>query len=697
MGTTQNPDDGAGYGRPLHAVALVKQVPPADHPGTLDGRGRLLRDGFTAELNPWCRRAVTRAVELGRGSGGRTTVVTMGPPAAADVLREAVACGADEGVLVSDPALAGADCLVTAKALAAAVRTLGPVDLLLVGRGTVDGGTGAVGPMVAALLGLPFAGPALSVEAAGDGRLRAVLQLDGLTETAELALPAVLSVAERSCRPAKAPRDTWPDPAPVRTLTAGRLAGIQPGAASPTRVDRVLPAAPTRRPVLLSGTPAEQAARAVELVATRTAAAASPPVSVSPRAHRAAPGTACDLVEPGAVPAGSRRTGSRAAPSPGAGPEHDRPGAAPGALPAGSGAPWSRTALSPAAGTGRVRSESVAAPGGLAAGGAFAGLRGPGVLAVSGEPEGGGRVLLGEAAEIAARIGGHVVAVTPGADPALLAGWGADAAVRLTGADPRPAAAALAGWIRGSGAPWAVLGGATAWDREVLARLAVLLEAGLLSDLTAASVRSDGHGLPRLVGGKPSAGGTLAEVASDGVPQIATLRTGSLAVREPRAACGPIPEELLEVPGDPLLRRSGRRTEDDFDALERAAAVIGLGTGVAPGDHVEVEPLRAALGAEYAATRKVTDAGALPHSRQLGVTGRDIAPRLYVALGVSGSPHHMAGVRRAHTVLAVNSDPDAEVFRHCDIGIVADWRAVVPALAEAFRRTAVRAPAATPA
>lgn len=103
---------------------------------------------------------------------------------------------------MSDPALAGADCLVTAKALAAAIRTLGPVDLVLVGRSTVDGGTGAVGPMVAALLGLPFTGPALTLEAAQDtDGLIATLQLDAATETVGLTLPAVLAVAERSCPP----------------------------------------------------------------------------------------------------------------------------------------------------------------------------------------------------------------------------------------------------------------------------------------------------------------------------------------------------------------------------------------------------------------------------------------------------------------------------------------------------------------
>lgn len=325
---------------------------------------------------------------------------------------------------------------------------------------------------------------------------------------------------------------------------------------------------------------------------------------------------------------------------------------------------------------------------------------------MTGSPETGGRALIGEAARIARRIGGHVLAVTPAADPEQLRDWGADAALRLTGGDPRPAAAALAGRLRGSRSPWAVLGGASAWDREVLARLAVHLDAGLLSDLTATSVHPDARGRLRLVGGKPSGNGTLAEVGSDGVPQIATLRTGSLTVRAGQAGpvasptritaqiTAPIPVVTLDVPADPLLRRSDRRTEDDFDAVERAATVIGLGAGVAPDHYAEVEPLRALLGAEFAATRKVTDAGALPHCRQLGVTGRNIAPRLYVALGVSGSPHHLAGVERAHTVLAVNRDPDAAVFAHCDIGIVADWRDVLPALTAAFTR--VPAAASTP-
>ena len=87
------------------------------------------------------------------------------------------------------------------------------------------------------------------------------------------------------------------------------------------------------------------------------------------------------------------------------------------------------------------------------------------------------------------------------------------------------------------------------------------------------------------------------------------------------------------------------------------------------------------LGAELAATRKVTDRGWAPRARQVGITGRSIAPRLYVAVGLSGKFNHMVGVRAAGTILAVNADRDAPVFEHCDVGIVGDWHEVVPLLA----------------
>ncbi len=107
-------------------------------------------------MNPYCRRAVAQGVTLARETGGTCTVITLGPPGAEDVLREAVAWGADAGLHACDPAFAGSDTLATAGALAAVLRAAGPFDLILVGRNSIDGETGQVGPELAELLDLPF-------------------------------------------------------------------------------------------------------------------------------------------------------------------------------------------------------------------------------------------------------------------------------------------------------------------------------------------------------------------------------------------------------------------------------------------------------------------------------------------------------------------------------------------------------------
>ena len=88
-----------------------------------------------------------------------------------------------------------------------------------------------------------------------------------------------------------------------------------------------------------------------------------------------------------------------------------------------------------------------------------------------------------------------------------------------------------------------------------------------------------------------------------------------------------------------------------------------------------------ALGAQLAATRKVTDRSELPRARQVGITGRTISPKLYIAIGISGKFNHMVGVRSAGTILAINNDPNALVFEVADVGIVGDWHEVLPLLA----------------
>jgi electron transfer flavoprotein alpha subunit len=95
--------------------------------------------------------------------------------------------------------------------------------------------------------------------------------------------------------------------------------------------------------------------------------------------------------------------------------------------------------------------------------------------------------------------------------------------------------------------------------------------------------------------------------------------------------------------------------------------------------------LRTLLDAELGATRKVTDKGWLPRARQIGITGRSIAPRLFVSVGASGKFNHTVGLRAAGTVLAINNDAGAPIFEAADIGIVGDWREVLPVLVEQLR------------
>ncbi|GAA3812804.1 FAD-binding protein [Streptomyces chiangmaiensis] len=590
-----------GAAQGLRAVALVKQVPLDGGSGDLDPDGRLRRTGQDAEMNPWCRRAVTQAVRLAAGPGGHSTAVTMGPPRAVDVLREALACGVQSALHLTDPGWAGADCLVTAKALAAALEAHTDAEVILVGRSSVDGNTTAIGPMVAELLGLPFIGAALDIDVAEEGGarvLRATLQSEEGRRTVRVALPAVVAVAERSCRGAKAPSDIWPGTDRIRTVSRRDLGHTGP-VTSPTRVTGARRQARVRTPVVLSGTLDEQVEQALDLWESRTepdAAAAGEPV---PPRHR--------------------------------------------------GTPFER------------------------------------VLALTGPPETAEpRALLGEAAGVAVRFGAGVIAVVlPGADTRGFGAWGADELLVLSGDAPRSAAAALHAWIIEHDRPHALLSSARSWEREVLGRLAVRLDSGLMSDLVAVEARDDGLG-PRLVGTKPSGQSALAEIDSLSSVQIATLRTGSLPLRTPRPGSGPLPMRQLDVPPDPALRAGPLKPDANYDALERARVVIGVGQGVDPGRYAELEPLRLLLDAELAATRKVTDTGRLPHSRQLGVTARAVAPELYLALGISGSTNHMSGVERAATVLAVNHDAGALVFERCDIGIVADWAAAVEALCAAL-------------
>ncbi|HKS47438.1 MAG TPA: FAD-binding protein [Amycolatopsis sp.] len=593
--------------RSLKIAVLVKQVPKFDT-FALGPDGRLARTG-ALELNPYCRRAVAQGVALARDSGGTSTVVTLGPPAAEDCLREAVACGADKGVLVSDRAFAGSDTLATARALAAALRRLGPFDVVLCGRNSVDADTGQTPAQIAELLGLPMAAGVRQL-AIGETTIAARCEHDDGWLELDLPIPALLTCAERLIAPAKATAEER------AAVLASRISRLDAGA--------------------LGAGPWGQAGSMTAVGATR--------VLDGTRLRRRFEGdldaqieeVVSALVQLGALD-----------------PEPERP------------------------------AFEVPAPRHSSVGG-----RGVAVLA---EPHRARqtRALLGAAANLA---GGTVTALTvgelSGLSPALAGSWGADVLVGITGSDTEEdIAAALASWCARH-EPWAVLAPSTMWGREITGRVAARLGAGLVGD--AVDVAADPLG--GLVCWKPAfSGGLVAAVTCLSRTGLVTVRGGTLPLPRPRrAVAGRGPDLTAARRG--RVRVRAREQDDDLDALALARAVVCVGAGVSPEDYPLLDPLLTVLGADLAATRKVTDRGWQPRARQVGVTGRSVAPRLFVAVGTSGRFNHLVGARGAGTILGITDDPSAPLFENADLGIVTDWRDAVPRLAAALARLGRDAP-----
>jgi electron transfer flavoprotein beta subunit len=139
----------------MNLIVCIKQVPDTNEVKLDPLTNTLVRQGVASILNPFDTYAIEEAVRIKEKHGGKVTALTMGPPQAQQVLRDAIAVGADEGILLSDREFAGADTLATSTTLAQAIRKIGAFDLILCGKQAVDGDTAQVGPGIAALLDIP--------------------------------------------------------------------------------------------------------------------------------------------------------------------------------------------------------------------------------------------------------------------------------------------------------------------------------------------------------------------------------------------------------------------------------------------------------------------------------------------------------------------------------------------------------------
>ncbi len=604
--------------RPLHIAVLAKQIPMVENM-QLGSDGRLVRDGVEMHMNDYCRRAVAKGTEIAQTSGGTVTVFTLGPPLAENVCREAILYGANKGIHICDPAFAGSDTWATAKALAAALQRFGPFDLVLMGRNSVDADTGQVPPQLAQMLGLPFSTGVRYFSLHGDlAELR--LEHDDQWVDANVKLPAVLSCAERLCDPCKIKDpQAWAtvDAALIQTVSATELgAGPWGQAASPTAVGHVHTIDIQRQRRMLSGTLERQAEQATAML-----------VDLGVLGHSANPDTRqtrCSTLNPELNTVAN-------------------------VTPAASQANEATIAVLVEPRRDRVTKE-----------------------------------LLGAAAALAKKIDGRVAALGPNLEDTNLelGSWGADQQIAIDNTDnnnkpnsniPPPVeediAAAISAWAHTT-QPWAVLAPGTAWGREVASRMSATLNAGLTGD--AVELKVNEHG--RLIALKPAFGGLLvAEILCSSPIQMATVRPGVLPLLSPNPNRPQAVRNSLTSPRNSRIKIIATYKEDDSDELANASVVIGVGQGVNPQDYPVLEKHRNVIGAALCATRKVTDYGWMPRSRQVGITGHSISPQLYIAIGTSGKFNHTVGVRNAGTVIGINPDPDAPLWDVADIGIIGDW------------------------
>ena len=193
----------------LKIVVLAKQVPDTRNVGkdAMNADGTINRGALPAIFNPEDLNALEQALRLKDTHPGSTvTMLTMGPGRAAEIIREGLYRGADNGYLLTDRAFAGADTLATSYALATAIRKIGDYDIIVGGRQAIDGDTAQVGPQVAEKLGLPQVTYVEEIEEVTDGHIRVKRHIDGGVETVEAPLPIVLTVngSAAPCRPRNA-------------------------------------------------------------------------------------------------------------------------------------------------------------------------------------------------------------------------------------------------------------------------------------------------------------------------------------------------------------------------------------------------------------------------------------------------------------------------------------------------------------
>ena len=625
----------------MHCIVLVKQVPDVSNiPEDAWDRekGTLRRGLLESVLNPLDLHALTFAKRITASDpDARTVYLTMGPPQARDVLVECLSRAPGDAVLLTDRAMGGADTVATAYSLALAIRRIeaelfaGSHDHVIVtGMQSVDGDTAQVPPQIAEDLGIDQVAYAQDVHADPELRFRRI-GAQGIEDVVPTRFPVLVTVtactdtlyrsfhAERAAR--RSEIHTW-NAADVGA--APDKVGIK---GSRTTVYRIF-------------SPSEDRAKTCEMIADptelmRKVRAKYRLASGGPAAH-----------EEGAYALDGREATYH-------------------------GELW-----------------------------VLAEREGDGIRSVSLE-------LLGKTRELAAFLGERVGVVLPGADagdlPAELIARGADVVYAiehpaLAAFSPIPWKAAIAALVR-ERTPQVMLFGATPMGRELAPRVAYACGSGLTADCTKLEIGDYAKGGQALVGilkqTRPALGGNIMAtiMTKDSPTQMATVRPGVFKV-PPRddARTGDVIRVTPDLEG--ITAGAQVTPVESFASsvsIRDAKIIVAGGHGIRSRTDFErllqplADNLERLLGddAKVAASRHAVEDGYTTHDYQVGQTGQTVAPKLYVAIGISGAVQHVSGMQMSDTVVAINKDPRARIFNYADFGVVGDLETVVPQLVRA--------------
>ena len=601
----------------MRLIVCIKQVPEVAEIKFNRENNTLVREGVANIVNPFDRRALAEAIRLRDLCGGEVVVLTMGPPQAREALVDCLGAGADRAIHLVDPAFGGSDTLATARALALALRHE-HYDIIFCGKYSVDAETGQVGPELAEMLDLPQVTGATRLELSEDQRALTVdRETDDGFETIECDLPVLLTAAERLIRPIKVKEPQ---------LEAGRTKPILEVTAVDLSTDTSIFGF-SGSPTWVEEIRSLARTRQVEMIEGANA---------DEKAARL-----IDRLESRGVL--SSQTKAR------------------------------KLEMAPLT-TGEAVGEREVW--------AVAELMDGKLRRVSFE-------LLGKGIELARKLNARLAAVVVGMDASAhvkaLAAYGAD---KVYVADDDSLAryttaaysSLLVDAIKTHG-PIVVLLPSTSNGRDLAPRVAARLEVGLTADCVDFDVSEHGS----LIQYKPAFGGNIvALIYSRVLPQIATVKPGMLRAVAPNKSRTAEVIHLAEPANqDQRSRLIDVRKEVSLEVaeLDEAERIVCVGVGIGgPENLAAIEALAKGMSAQIGATRRVVDQGWLPRHQQIGLTGKVVSPLLYIGVGVRGALNHTIGIQQADTIVAINIDPNAEIFHTADFGIVGDWAEMVPAL-----------------